>query len=426
MNRKPLFIGAAILLLLALLALLFRTNRRAIDWRETYDENSKGPYGAYVIHEMLKTYHAGFQFKTLADSLKGQLPLNSEQPANYVFIGEALYLDSADVQNLLDFVSAGHTAFVSSRTIPYDLMFHLYYDECNDFYWDDYSDLVDTSVRLNFNHSEIKVDTGFVYRYIKRHKERPYRWQFIESYFFCEDEFSLVELGRMDAEHINFARVKYGNGFFYLHTVPLAFSNISMLEKQSLEYANRVFSHLKAGDIYWDRYSRISEMVGRRRNQSRNGGDERRLSAQSPLQYILSQPPLAWAWYLLLIGALLYLVFRAKRRQRIVPVVERNANTSLEFLSTIGRLYFLQNNHRRLCLQKTRLFQAYVRERYHLHFREMDERFISELCAVSETPEAVVRKIIVMCQNIKSSNFVSENTLIDFHLAMDQFYQNCK
>ncbi|MCP4158108.1 MAG: hypothetical protein GY757_60955, partial [bacterium] len=225
------------------------------------------------------------------------------------------------------------------------------------------------AVHLNFNHRELANDTGFVFKYIKRYKEKIYNWQYIESYFFCEEEYSLVELGRMNNSFINFARVKYGDGTFYFHTTPLAFTNISMLEKQSLEYANRVFSHLQPGDIYWDRYSQISERVGRRRNQARNGG-ERRFSTQSPLQYILSQPALAWAWYLLLAVGVLYLLFRTKRKQRIIPVLERNTNTSLAFLSTIGRLYFLQNNHRQLCLQKTRLFQGFIREHYNLQSRE--------------------------------------------------------
>lgn len=425
MNKKPIIIGAVILTLLLILALLFRSNRRPIDWRETYDETSKAPYGTFVIYELLRDYFPNDNLHTLADSVRGALPSQPAQQANYVFIGEAMYMDSADVQTLLNFVSNGHTALISSRTIPYDLMFYLYYDECNGYYWDDYSSLIDSSARLNLNDTVLRNDTGFVFTYIKRHKERPYRWQHIEPYYFCEEEYSLQELGSMNDSLINFARVKYGNGTFYLHTTPLAFTNISMLEKQSLEYANRVFSYLPPGDIYWDRYSRISEMVGRRRNQNRGDG-ERRLSSQTPLQYILSQPPLAWAWYLLLAAGLLYLVFRTKRRQRIIPVLEKNTNTSLEFLSTIGRLYFLQNNHRQLCLQKTKLFQAFVREHYYLNIREMDDEFAEKLAVVSEMPEELIQKIILMDKNIRNSNFVSENTLIEYHMILDKFYKNCK
>lgn len=425
MNRKPVIVGAAIIFVLVLLALLFRSNRRPIDWRETYDETSKAPYGTFVIHELLQKYYPERQFLTLSDSINGRLPTSAESPANYVFIGEAMYMDSTDTQTLLSFVAEGNTALISSRTIPFDLMSYLYYDECKGFYWDDYSSALDSVARLNFNHRELATDTGFLFQYVKRHRIRSYRWQYIESYYFCEDENSLVELGRMKDSFINFASIKYGDGTFYFHTTPLAFANISMLEKQSLEYANRVFSHLQPGDIYWDRYSRISELVGRRRNEARGGG-ERRLSTQNPLQYILSQPALTWAWYLLLGAGLLYLIFRTKRRQRIIPVLEHNTNTSLEFLSTIGRLYFLQNNHRQLCLQKTKLFQGFIRERYNLSFREMNEAFVRKLVAVSEVSDEIIYKILLMNKNIESSNFVSENTLIEYHLVIDQFYKTCK
>jgi len=425
MNRKPIIIGVTIFLLLVLLALLFRSNRRPLDWRETYDEDSRSPYGTFVIHELLQDYYPEHQFRTLSDSIHGQLLYPSNQPANYIFIGEAMYMDSLDMQALLNFVLEGNTALISSRTIPYDLISYLYYDECEDFPWEDYSSAPDSAVHLNFNHRALANDTGFVFKYIKRYREKPYNWQYIESYFFCEEEYSLVELGRMNNSFINFARIKYGDGTFYLHTTPLAFTNISMLEKQSLEYANRVFSHLQPGDIYWDRYSQISERVGRRRNQARNGG-ERRFSTKSPLQYILSQLALAWAWYLLLTVGVLYLLFRTKRKQRIIPVLERNTNTSLAFLSTIGRLYFLQNNHRQLCLQKTRLFQGFIREHYNLQSREMNDDFIQKLIAISEVSEDLIHKILLMNRNIENSDFVSENTLIEYHLAIDQFYKTCK
>ena len=426
MKNKPLIIGLAIFLLLILLALLFRSNRKPLDWRETYEESSKSPYGTFIIYELLQTYFPGEDFEMLSDSIRGKLPVAPADPANYVFIGEAMYMDSADVQTLLDFVAGGQKAFISSRTIPYDLMFYLYYDECNDFYWDDYTSLPDSTARLNLNHESLRTDTGFVYKYIQKFRPKPYRWQYMEAYFFCEEDNSLTELGRMNEDFINFAKVKYGEGTFYLHTTPIAFSNISMVEKQSLEYANRIFSHLDEGTIYWDGYSRISEMVGRRRNEAGGNTGERRLSNQSPLQYILDQPPLAWAWYLLLGAGLLYLFFRTKRRQRIIPVLEKNTNTSLEFLSTIGRLYFLQNNHRQLCLQKMKLFQSYIRERYHIQSRELDEEFLQKLSSVSEVPNETIEKILLMNKNIENSKFVSENTLIDFHLVMDQFYKKCK
>ncbi|MCB0572799.1 MAG: hypothetical protein KDC66_23685 [Phaeodactylibacter sp.] len=107
-------------------------------------------------------------------------------------------------------------------------------------------------------------------------------------------------------------------------------------------------------------------------------------------------------------------------------MLEPNTNTSLEFLSTIGRLYFLQNNHRQLALQQIKLWQGHLREHYFLQTREMDKAFVEKLANKSEIPEDAINKILLLCRNIQSSNFVSENTLIEFHRLLDDFYKNSK
>ncbi len=418
-----LIIGALAILILGFL--LLREDSQRFNWRETYDEESRSPYGTSVIFELLKGYFPEEEVTVVKDSLHGILP-EENRKANYVFIGEAMYMDSSDVNTLIRFVESGNIAFLSSKTIPYDLMFHLYYEECDDIYWEDYALLTDTLARLNFSHPKLHMDSARTYQYLSRNEVQEYSWSHIEDFYFCEQQGGLAPLGTLHDSLSNFARVRYGKGLFYLHTTPIAFSNLHLLEERKLEYANRAFSHLQAGPIYWDRYSRVPEWMGRRMNDRYAYTPERELSKDSPLQYILGQPPLAWAWYTLLGLGLLFLIFRAKRRQRIIPVREANSNTSLEFISTIGRLYFLQNNHRQLALQQMKLFQSFVREHYFLHARELDEAFVDTLSHKSEVAPEAIQKILLLHRNIKSSSFVSENTLIDFHALLEDFYKNCK
>lgn len=426
LKRKNIAVLAvAAVLATALLMFLFREPPRRFDWRETYDEASRQPYGTFVIYELLQGLFPGEQVELLKDSLSGVLP-GERGPANYVFVGQALYMDSLDLRALLGFVEAGNLAFISSKTIPYDLMFHLYYEECDDIYWEDYNILYDTAVLLNFDHPELHQDTGYLFEYVSRKAAAPYSWSYIEPFYFCDKEEGLAPVGMMNDSLANFARVRYGQGFFYLHTTPIAFSNIQLLEEKGLEYANRAFSHLQPGTIYWDRYSRAPEWMGRRMNNRNNYLANRELSKESPLQYILGQPPLAWAWYMLLALGLLFLIFRAKRKQRIIPVLDPNANTSLAFLSTIGRLYFIQNNHKKLALQQMKLFRSFLRERYFIQSRDLDDAFMARLAHKSEIPKETIEKIILLYKNIRNSSFVSDNTLIEFHRILDGFYKNCK
>ena len=426
MERRQLVLIVALVGVLVLLMIILSGGRDRFNWRENFEQDNENPYGTYVISTLLKSYFPGENFYEFNDSIPNDFSRNKEN-SNYVFIGEAMYMDSADVQGLLAFVNTGNTAFISSKTIPYDLMFYLYYEECYDYYWDDYSMQADTLMKFNLIHENLAAPKSYEYSYLYKNKIQSYSWHYIDSEYFCDEELSLVALGQMNDSLVNFARVQYGEGQFYLHTSPIAFTNIQLLDETGIGYANKVFSHLAEGSIYWDNYSQVPESVGRRRNQENNYfGGNRTITSKGPLQYILEQPPLAWAWYILLSMSLLYLLFRAKRTQRIIPVLEKNTNTSLEFISTIGRLYFLQNNHRKLALQKIFLFKAFVRQRYGIQAKSADDEYLHKLINKSEVEKDLVDKIFLLDKNISDSSFVSENTLIDFHKLLDQFYRTCK
>lgn len=424
-SKRTLIAVAALLVILVLLALLFRSGRAKVDWREHYTEDNREPYGTNVIFELLKSYFPGQGVTVLKDSLKGELPQQNEG-SSYLFVGEALYMDSVDLRHLLNFVEAGNTAFISSKTIPFDMMFHVYYDECEGAYWEDYDYHIDTIAHMNFEHPALKADENYMYQYFYSNEAKVYNWSYISSYYFCGMEEGLTPIGYLNDTLVNFVRRKIGEGYIYLHTNPIVFSNIQLLDKEGISYVNGLLSHLPEGDIYWDAYSRVPEWLGRRRNDDYNYGYNRALSSDSPLQYILSQPPLAWAWYLLLLTGLLYLIFRAKRKQRVIPVLESNTNTSMEFITTIGRLYFLQNNHKKLAVQQMKLWLAYLREHYFLNTRELDGEFVEKLIAKSEIKKALVEQILLLHKNIESSSFVSENTLMEFHQRLDEFYKSCK
>jgi len=424
-DRKPLIIfGIAALLILSFF-IYFRSGAATYDWDENYEEVSKEPYGTFIVHELLKKSQKDNQFFEIEESLSSDLNVEKDSNANYVFIGEALYMDTLDVNTLLQFVEKGNTAFISSKTIPYDLMFYVYYTECNNYYWDDYKAVEDTMARLNMYHPDLETPMGFLYKYLRRAEAQPYNWYYIDSVYFCNEAYSFVELGGLNDSLVNFAKIPYGKGFFYMHTTPIAFTNFQLIDESGLSYANKTFTHLDDGPVYWDNYSRVPEEVGRRRNQS-SGMGNRHVPKDGPLTYILSQPPLAWAWYTALGLTILYFVFGAKRKQRIIPVMEQNKNTSLDFIATIGSLYFQQNDHRKLSVQKMKLFLSFIRERYFLNTTKIDGDFFKRLSAKSEIPMPVIDKIFFIYKNIENATHTSEQVLIDFHLEMDRFYKNCK
>lgn len=425
-DKKPFIILGIAAVVLLLLFIFLRGGGSRFDWSEHYEAESKDPYGSFVIHEMLGDLFPENSFSDITVGIDEELPLGRGVTSNYVFIGESMFLDSADVTTLLNFANEGNNVFISSKTIPFDLMFELYYEECNYEPWDEYESITDTTANFNLLHEQLADEKGYKYKYFDVNKPQPYQWNYIDSVYFCDEPFSMIQLGTITGGQINFAKKVYGSGAFYLHTTPMNFTNLQLLDTVGVEYANKVFSHLDEGDVFWDEYSRVGEGFGKAYNRRTRGGGSRSIASEESLKYILAQPSLAWAWYLTIGLGLLYLFFRAKRKQRIIPVLEQNENTSFEFISTIGRLYFLQNDHKKLSIQKMKLFLSYIRDRYNLITTNIDEEFKQKLSAKSEINPVIINKIFDFYKNIKSSSFVSEQTLVDFHQRMDEFYKNCK
>ncbi|MCC7504455.1 MAG: hypothetical protein IT259_04095 [Saprospiraceae bacterium] len=431
-NRGLLILLVSAIVVLGALFWYFRNPDRArYDWsdswgKKTYAYDSDQPYGTEVLHRLLDRYFPGKKMRVLNKDVASELPVDSlgSAPASYVFVGEGMYMDSAGTAQLLNFVAAGNTALISSKTIPFDLMTYVYPEECDyDLGWSDYENESDTMVAMTLAAPPVPPTTFY---YVNRNIIKRYNWNYIPDYIFC-DSIPAYPLGRLDSL-VNFAEFPVGKGRFLLHTSPIAFSNFHLLRPEARRYAEAILSYLPEGDIYWDDVSRVPEQVARRQNNS--GRD---LPEEHLLTWLLQQPALAWAWYLLLGMAGIYLVFRARRRQRIIPILPKNENSSYEFISTIANLHFRDRNYRGLCLQSMKLFLAQVRERYgivapldtHTGIPKVDGEFFRRLSENSEIPESQIRDIFTQYNNTIQYE-PTEAMMVDLYLAMEAFFKKAK
>ena len=102
-----------------------------------------------------------------------------------------------------------------------------------------------------------------------------------------------------------------------------------------------------------------------------------------------------------------------------------NSGINLNFIQTIGQMYFLQGEHIRLCDMMMKQFQTFVREKYHLASREMNEDFINTIALKSDIPFEHIKKIVGY-EFLISRNSISEQTMVEFHHLLNHFYKNCK
>jgi hypothetical protein len=403
-----------VLLALTTLIVLLLLWEKPISWSRHYQHNSKDPYGTRALHTVLQQRELQLLKKAPA---KG-LPSRQNSDANYLFIGDDAYFSAEDATQILRFTAAGNRVFMFTPRIPPLLLPEKTSSEClNALLAKRY--VKDSTASMNLLHPALKLEkpVRFQVRYENDIVAAP--WSFFSDDLSCYGTTQTHVLGLMNNAYPNFIRIAHGKGFLFFHAAPVVLSNIQLLRPEAQAYLERILTHLGTGPIYWDVYSNKDHD-----HQTGTPVANQGFSNKHPLRYIVSQPPLAWAWYLLVTMAILLVSLYAKRKQRIIPVMEPRINTSLEFVSAIGRLHFIQHNHRQLSLSKSKLFQLFVRERYGLVPGMAD--YEQKLSAKSGLPSEFIQELISTQQQLEQAGFVSESQLVSLHKITEQFYQRCK
>ena len=387
-------------------------------WSENLQAGSDQPYGLQFIRKLLESYRpdAHFVFNQ-KKSLKKILDSASvEGQTDYIFIGHGGYLLDSDVEALVSFVKNGNDAMIISSTEPSELLTRIYFQECGEelgYYTRESKE----SITTNFFHDTLKTSSGYTYRYRYGAKDEPYYWQQITSGVFCDATKSIVPLGYHDSLRVDFIKIPVEKGNVYLHCNPILFTNYFLTQRDKVDYAAGVFSHLKGKNIIWDEYTKIP-LSGDRTN--RNQYD-------SPLYYILQQPSLKYAWWLLLITTVLYVFFAAKRKQRVIPVLETKSNTSLEYVNLISTLHYNNGNHLDMARKKMKYFLYFIRSRYGVSTDHIKEEQIKRIADKSRMNIEDVRNIFNQYSYIeKLSHNIEVNRLLNLYYAIENFYQKCK
>ena len=193
------------------------------------------------------------------------------------------------------------------------------------------------------------------------------------------------------------------NGAFYIHTNPFAFTNYHMLNDKE-DYAATVLSYLPKQPIIWDNYYKSGRKI-----------------ITSPLRFVLQNQALKWAFYIALLSLIMFVVFKGKRTQRIIPIVEPLKNATLDFTKTIGDLYYQHSDFTNIIKNKIQYFLEQIRAKYYLNTNELSESFISKLAIKSSNKKEDTKALINFIVYLKSKSNHTENDLIQLNNLIEKF-----
>ncbi len=151
---------------------------------------------------------------------------------------------------------------------------------------------------------------------------------------------------------------RYGKGRVYVVANPLLFTNYGVLHRNIARYIGAQLELIADHPVV-----RLS--YGTARGEKLNGDyySEEDDNTMAPLSYFLSRQPLRWATYTLLAGVCVFMLFTARRRQRVIPTVEAPKNKNLEFLMLLGTIYCKNHDNADMLRKKYLYFKEDLRRR---------------------------------------------------------------
>lgn len=390
---------ALLVLLLAVLTWLEANEPEPVNWSPSYAAVDKIPLGTKVLFENLKQQNLELRevnvppYEFLSDSTIS---------GTYFFLNNSLSFDQQELKKIFSWVARGNTAFFIAENFGQNLL-------------DTLNLKMETLVPkkgisskplLNLKDDALKSSSPFLF------DKEAYQDIFITSDSLPKDVLGVTQLQKDSAKisdpKINFLRDTVGKGMVYLHSTPKAFSNYFLLQDKNARYAENVLAYLPPQKtLFWDHYYKTGKTF-----------------YTSPLFVILNSKALRWAYYFVIIGSLLFIIFEGKRKQRSIPVIEPLKNQTLDFTRTIAGLYLDRADYKSITSKKIKLFLEYVRSNYRVATNEPNPDFYERVAAMSGNTKKDVEELWQLMERLEKKNLVSKKELLELNKAISAFKKN--
>ena len=375
-SSRTFFIGIGIAAVL-IFVLQLRVPQR-FSWRPSFSPHDRQPFGCYVFDSVMRHSLAG-DYQVVHKTLR---QLNNEkeyEKRNILIVSTGMNLGDVDLNNLDSLLQKGARVMIAygPQYIEDSVLYKRYGIAIDGYYRFDVNilkrtfketrQIPDDTIRWNSSvhfyqssfypvYSQMvsatvtggRVMANILHRFDERTEDR-----------------TVVEVEGVDGaeETVDtlsvLTSVRRGKGELIVMTTPLVLTNYGILDDNLSPYAHRLMTLIAdCPVIRTTAYMETSEMEEAR---------------QSPFRYLLSQRPLKWALWLSLLLIALFMVFTARRRQRVIPVEDPPRNHTLEFIGLIGTLYYQQRDHADLLQKKWGYFAEELRSRLDLDIADAQD-----------------------------------------------------
>lgn len=379
-------------------------------WKPTFRHADKQPFGCYLFDDLMSaTMPKGY---SVTDSSLFQLAQDSMVRRGVLVVADRLNLIPAEMNAVLRMARNGsHVMLVAhglgmfaedtlgvdvrGASESFDLQnFVKFNKERETMKW--------KSRTLGYQPRNYAVFHPLVTSHFRVEKKNKHGMvgKLIDQHAFNKNDYPLV------------VTFRHGKGFITFASVPLLFTNYAVVDederhRKTIGFTLRCLSPLKQLPVVrTEAYCPAAEEE----------------TEQTPLRYIISQPPLRWALYTLMIGALLFLVFEGRRRQRVIPIEKAPENHSLEFINLVGSLYYHSKERRSLVVRKWTYFAEELRRTVHVDVTDdtEDDITLPTLARLTAIDEQEIRTLIQRLRLLAAADEETEISRKEMKKYIDQ------
>ncbi len=391
-KKTKIYIGLFLLLILAIVYYEY-SKPKPINWYPSYVKKHKIPYGTYVLRNELSTLFPSVEIEDVKISPYVFLGDSTKQ-GTYVFIDHAVNFDDTEFKRMLKFVERGNDIFLSTHGAMIDTL-NL---ETQSLITSNLDEKVFFKMtNKNFPSTEFSFDRSFINQVFT--KIDTLRTTVLGKTGYIDKN------GERTEEGINFIKYSFGEGNFYFYTFPELFTNYYLLKENNNQHTAAVLSYLDVTKtIYWDEYYKTGKS-----------------KITSPMHFLLSNPSLKWAYYIVLIGLFFFVIFEGKRKQRYIPIITPLKNQTLAFTRTIANMYYEKSEHKNIAEHKVSYLLDFIRMKLRIPTNKIDTTFYKYVASRSGNSIEDIEKLFDYCNQIHLKNTVTKEELLKLNTLIEDF-----
>lgn len=401
-NNSVYIIGAILVLFLGGLIIGMTSRQgRKMDERISLRQVDKIPYGTSVAKKLLPAlFPKASIYDNKAHPASWEVISDTVSNQAVILVADHFNADEEELTRIFSFVKAGNYAFIIAKSFSYEALGYFNFSY-NEYTADDLLNVSDDSLRLRLENPVFPATGLFVYPGKK-----------YESSFFSLDTARTRVLGRTEDGRPDFIQMNTGKGSVFIHVAPLAFSNYFILHKNNIDYYQNALSVIPSSvnKILWNEY-----YLTKPREKERE---------PNWLGVLMKYPAFKGALLTGLATLFLYVLLGMRRRQRMIPQHAPPKNDSLDFVMTMGRLYYEHRDHKNLAVKMGTYFLDHVRTRYKIGSQESREELVRKLHDKTGYPQQDLHQMIGFIKDIENMPAISESQLANFHKQLELFYKN--